>query len=436
MKEILNSIKESISSIIEKITDLFSNFMHDNRKRRLLIIIIAALIIILITIFVITTRIQRKRNLTCQNLREKIILKADEYVERKELKPTLNGEQLVVSLRDLDEIVFEDNYVNGTVTYTKYNDSYIKTVNIANAEYCNTKKFGKVTNEYKENKNVKVNVTFNYRSVDHYKSKWSNYIPSFELMEEETMGVYLPLDSKDLPTIPDNAVITSYDIEKLIYYSYRDKRWKWYKNNIDYSDYSSTKPDGYTYKDEATKTKTDPTEWSIDYPEVFDYRHIQTKTGYRWFYMDGKEKVYWEDGKYSVDSPGEQYEKDKNAKAKMYSYQDDQWRWYNGPTKRSYSGLSSTRPSNFNYKDDSTLTFTDWSSYKPTSSLTSENEAYREERTDIHTRFLINYDIYSFEKSQSNVSQEKLENILGQSYEEIAANKDIKVEVYFTFQYE
>lgn len=436
MNEIFNSIAESIRSVVSNVTEWFSNFIHDNRKRRLSTIILVALIIIAVTTIIIIVSVGNKRRLTCENLRAKVITKADDYAQRKDLYPVLNGDQVTISLRDLDQIVFNDNYVNGTVTFTKYNDTYIKTVNISNAEYCNTKTFGKETDKYNENKNAKVNVTFNYRKVDHYKSKWSSYIPSDGLSTEKTLGVNLPIDSKKLPTIPNNAIITKYDIEEKPYYSYRDMQWKWYKYDIDYSAYSSTQRDGYTKKDEATKRQTEPTEYSIDYPEVKEFRHITTKTGYRWYYMDGKEKVYWENGKYSIESPGEQYEKDKNASAKMYSYYDDEWRWYNGDTKRSYSGYYSTMPKNYNYKDEATFRYTSWTSYKDTSSLTNENKNYREQRTDIHTRFLINYEIHGTEVSQTRVSLNQLESILGQSYEELDENENIKVEVYFTFQYE
>ena len=88
--------------------------------------------------------------------------------------------------------------------------------------------------------------------------------------------------------------------ETKTYYSYRDKKWKWYKNDIKYSDYSSTQPAGYKNKDKATLKNTELSEWSLDYPEEFEYRHISTKTGYQWYKKEGKEKVYWENGKYLI----------------------------------------------------------------------------------------------------------------------------------------
>ena len=391
--------------------------------------------ILLILIFIITTIINGKKTRTCNSLRNDIIASMDGYVEENNLLPKLNGTSVTLDISNGGkEFTMKKNKVTGTITYTNYNGEYVKTVNLNNAKYCTTEDFGKETDKYNENKNMKVNVYFNYNNVESFNSKWTDYIASADVSKEETNGVFLPLDEKDLPKIPSNAIITEYVTETKTYYSYRDKKWKWYKNDIKYSNYSSTQPYGYTNKDEATMTKSEPSEWSLNYPEVYDYRTISTKTGYQWYYMDKKEKVYWENGKYSIESPGKEYKKDNDTAAKMYSYTDKMWRWYNGDTKRGYSSLNSKKPSGYNYKDDTTLTYTSWSSFKDTSSLNSDNKSYREEQTDLRTRYLIKYDIYYEELLDKPVSLEELENILGKSYEEILNDKTLHVNVTFKFQ--
>ena len=68
--------------------------------------------------------------------------------------------------------------------------------------------------------------------------------------------------------------------------------------------------------------------------------------------------------------------------------------------------------------------------------LTNENKSYREQRTDIRTRYLIKYDIHYENMLEQPVSLEELENILGKSYEEILNDKSINVNVTFKFQTE
>lgn len=422
---------------MEKIKEIFSKIKISNLAKKNIKGFLIIIFIILFSYFVISSFIKGSRNKTCNNLRQEIFSKTDLYFNEFNLLPTLNGDSITINLNDLnDTIVFKDYAVTGTVTYTKYNDSYIKSVNIDNAGYCNTKEFGKETDKYDENKNVEVVTYYNYYEVDSYNSKWSEWYPSEDINTTETNGVLLPLDEDDLPYIPNNAVVTEYVRETKTYYSYRDKQWRFYKNNIKYSDYSSTKPKGYTNKDGDTKTTTDPTDWSLDYPEVFDYRHIKQQTGYRWYYMDGENKIYWNNGEYSVTSPGEEYEKDKENTVKMYSYYDDIWRWYNGDTRRIYSSYASTIPNGYKYKDETTLRYTDWSRFTDESKINSSNKTYREERTDTYSRYLIKYDIYSLPMLDNYVSLEELENILGKSYEEINNDKSLKVDVIFKFKYE
>lgn len=423
---------------MDKIKEMFSNIKISNVSKKNIRGVLIIVFVILVSYFVISSVITGNRNRTCQNLRNEVIAATDMYMSENDLLPNLNGTSETVYLNDLqDSIIFKDYAVTGTVTYTKYNDQYIKTVELDNADYCTTKEFKKESTEYDNTKNVKVETTFNYVTVNSYNSKWTAWYPSEYISEEETDGVLLPLDEKRLPSIPSNAVITEYVRETKTYYSYRDKRWRWYRNNVKYSDFSSEKPKGYTTKDTSFSMSTEATAWSLDYPEEKDYRHIRSTTGYRWYYLDeNEEKVYWNNGEYSPESPGDEYVKDTEFKAPMYSYTDDLWRWYNGKTKRVYSSYSSTKPDTYNYKDAETLTYTNWSRFDDESTLNKSNKSYREERTDTYSRYLIKYDIYDYPVLDSYVSLDELESILGKSYEEINEDKSLKVQVNFTFYYE
>ena len=419
-----------MNNVLSKIKN--NNLMKKNLKGFLIIIFI-----ILVLYFIIFSIINGTRKRTCNELRNDIIKQADIYFDQNNLLPNYNGEQNVINLNELDNsIIFKDYAVTGTITYTKYNDQIIKTLNISNAGYCNTKDFGKETDEYKEDKNVEVVTYYNYSSVETYNSKWSNWYPSEDINTEETNGVLLPIDEDKLPSIPKNAVVNEYVRETKTYYSYRDKKWRFYKNNIDYSDYSSTQPKGYQYKDTATLKKSESSDWSLNYPTTYDYRHITQKTGYRWYYLEEENKIYWNNGEYSVDSPGENYIKDNQNSALMYSYYDDTWRWYNGDTKRIYSSLSSTMPSGYKYKDETTLTYTNWSSFKDESSITADNKNYREEKTDTYSRYMIKYDIYSLPMLNDYVTKEELEDILGKSLQEINNDETLHLNVLFKFKYE
>lgn len=413
------------------------NIANDPRLKRKIKTIGIIIVVVLLLFIIISGLIKRSHNKTCSSLRKEIIDLADIYVDNKNLLPTLNGSSISVELAELSrDVKFKKNQVLGTVTYTKYNDDYIKTVEITNAGYCTTKAFDKEKDKYDSNKNVKVEVTFNYYDVDSYKSNWTSWMPSENISEEETDGVLLPTDLKRLPSIPKQAVNLKYIRETKTYYSYHDKQWKWYKNDIKYSEYSSEQPKEYSTKDPATAIVTDPTEWSLDYPEVHDYRRIQTNTGYRWYYEENGNKIYWESGKYSPTSPGTEYKKESETSVRMYSYTDTKWRWYNGKTSRAYSSYNQTKPNGYNYKDSDLYRYTNWSSFTDKSSINSSNKDYREEKTDTYSRYLIEYQIYSLAKLDQNVDLYELEAKTGMTYEELLNDKTKDVQVNFRFLYE
>ena len=168
------------------------------RKKKLVRIILIILFVVLLAIFIITSVVKGNRKRECNSLREKIIANADLYLANKDLLPTLNGTSVTIDLANIDEVVFKDEYVIGSITYTKYNDTYVKTLDISNASYCDTKEFKKEA-DYDENKNAKVEVSFNYYKVDSYNSQWTNYLASEYINTTETDGVLLPINSKYLP---------------------------------------------------------------------------------------------------------------------------------------------------------------------------------------------------------------------------------------------
>ena len=425
-------------TLTEKIKEFFSKFKINRLNKKLIRGVLIIVFVILVSYFIISSIITGNHNRTCNELREEILAATDIYMSENNLLPTLNGTSSTMALSDLyNSIIFKDYAVTGTVTYTKYNDEYVKTIELDNADFCTTKEFNEESSEYDSSKNAKVEVTFNYVTVDSYNSKWTDWYPSEYISTEETNGVLLPLDEDRLPDIPNGAIITEYVRETDTYYSYRDKRWRWYKNNVKYSDFSSEKPKGYTTKDTSVTLSSEATPWSLDYPEEKDYRHIKRTTGYRWYYLnENEEKIYWNNGEYSPESPGEEYQKDTELKATMYSYTDDMWRWYNGDTKRIYSSYSSTKPKNYNYKDSETLTYSNWSKYYEESHLDSSNKSYREERTDIYSRYLIKYDIQSYPILENYVSLGELEVAVGKSYEQINEDDSLQVLVNFKFYYE
>ena len=354
-------------------------------KRKILIIMI-----VLSTVLVFISNYKHQQFINC------IIDKADNYVNEQGILPYLNGTQLTIYLEDITN-------VKGTITYTKYNDEIIKTVEIGKHKYKKEK------SSYNKRKNTKVNVYFNYRLITTYTSKYTTYLPPDSIITFD---------------IPKEAEIIEYMKEDKAYYSYRDKKWKWYKNDVVYSEYSASKPDGYNYKDEATKIYSPLSKWSLNYPEEYAYRHILSQTGYKWY----NDKIYWNHGAYSVVQPSIEYYKKESAI--MYAYYDDMYKWYKD-TKRIYSYYSSIKPTGYNYKDNDTLIYTDWSNY---TDVKPSKEDYREIKEEIYTRYAAIYELYSEPILNNPITLEELEKHFNKTYEEILNDNNIKLEVIFKFQ--
>ena len=104
-------------------------------------LLIFAFIIIVVFVFIKGT-INRKHNKVCNGIKDEIIQITDSYLESNNLYPKLNGEAITLELSNMtDTVTFKKKTVEGSVTYTKYGNEYVKTFNLANASYCTTKGF-------------------------------------------------------------------------------------------------------------------------------------------------------------------------------------------------------------------------------------------------------------------------------------------------------
>lgn len=396
-------------------------------------------VIILVTVIVVLIISNSNKKKTCNELYSSLKQEVMNYVKFNNLIPTINGDYVLINLDNLSNKLYVGNKVcSGNAKYTKKDDEYIITYNISGCNRCDTKenKWSRFSTNYNKTKeNIDVVATFNYTNVSYYDTKWSNWYASEKISKEATNGVYLPIDEKLLPNVPTGGIIDEIIKEDETRYSYRDKKWKWYKNPYaDYSDFSSTVPNGYENKDLATQIKTENTDWSMDYPEVKDYRVISTKTGYRWYKEEGKEKVYWKNGAYYPTAPSEEYKKDNNASVPMYSYYDKMWRWYN-KEMRCYTGYNSEGSKTFSYKDSALYMYTGWSTYSTESKLNSANKSYREEKTDTYSRYLIKYKIKSMPILKEYLTKEDFEKQTGMTLKEIEQSKNYDLDVKFKYRY-
>ena len=414
--------------------DKMERFLIKNRKKFYVGIgvLIAIVILVIITSCSINGAVNKLRDETF----DKIDSLAYSYAETNNLLPIYNGESVTIELSSLAEVKYKDSTCTGSIKYTKYNDKYVKTYYLENCGRCDSKDFGKETSKYNSNsKNVEVVTYYNYYDVSTNYTKWTDWIPFEKIDTEATDGVLLPSDKKKIPDTPKAATDLVIEKEDSVFYRYRDKKWKWYKNKkASYSDFSSTAPDGYPNKDTTTTRSTEPTEWSLSYPDVYDYRTINVKTGYRWYKVVDDEKVYWQDGDYAVEAPSEEYKKDTSINARMYNYVDKQWRFYK-TTKRGYSFFSSTKPQNYPYKDTELFTYSNWSTWSQSSSIDNSNSSYREEMTNVNSRYRVKYNILSLIKLDDYVTKQELETSLGRSMVELMQDPSLKIDIKFKFKY-
>lgn len=432
-------VSEMYKKILESFQAFFKNVGREISNNKQVFVKIAVIVIPIVAIIIILNLIiSGVRNSKCYDVRKKIGDYVDSYVMSNNLWPTINGDNVVIDLENVEKVEFKDEVCTGTVKITKVNDDYIKTFYLENCSYCSAGDFGREKNEYDDRLNAEVVVYINYYNVTNNNSRWSDYIPFEEISTEETDGVLLPLNEKDLPKISEEAIISEIIKEDKVFYSYRDKRWLWYKNNNnDYSDFSSEQPEGYSKKDTRTEIRTEYTEWSIDYPEVKDYRVIFTDTGYRWYKKgeDG-EKIWWNNGEYYPEEPEEGYTRDNESKITMYRYYDKLWRWYNGESRGYSSSQTSTPPSSLHkYRDEGITSYSNWSAYKTASSVTDENAYYREEVTNVHSRYMIKYKIRTFLVLKKALERSEFEETVGRTLEEMTEDETIDLDISFKYRY-
>lgn len=404
----------------------------------------------IVTIFFIYGLVQKtKKDNQCNKLEQDIIDEGYKYAKKNKLLPSIKGESVTIKLKDFvkesslneDDLNSFEESCDATVTYTNYNGKYVKSINITGCGYCASnirykKKTGE-TSKYDSRKHVvEVTTTYNYFTKESYYTDYTNYYPSekINMKKSKKYGIYMPLDENIIPNIPDDGHIVTIEQDTKTYYRYRNKRWLYYRNNAaNYSAYSSEKPNGYANKDSATMRYTEYSAWSLNYPDKKTYRHIEKRVGYRWYYKDGNKKVYYNNGEYTVDMPSEKYNK-KGSSANMYRYRDEEWRWYNG-TSRGYCGKSSTGSRNCIYRDEETLSYSDWSRWQDISTLSAENNSYREEEKDIYSRYRVKYDIYSYPILDNYGTKEELEQKAGKTIAQMSQDPHIEIDYKYTFKY-
>ncbi len=426
-------------------------------QRKALIILAAIILGITIIVFTVTTINTANKNKTCNSIEEAYEKGAIRYLEDNNMMPAVETEEVTVD----GEMLIKENYVSesditidesrstATVVITKYfvDDKqkdeeleYLKRVELSNASYCSTEErysdYKTSSKLPKGNVLVEIEPKYNYYETTTYQTEWTKYYEPDEINTEkdDEFGIKLPLNEKAIPDVPSPGITTFIEQEDKTYYSYVDTKWKFYKNNNnDYSEYVTEQPAGFANKDKSSIKVGEWTEYSLDYPEVKDYRDIRSKTGYRWFYKEDGEKVYWNNGAYSVEQPGDKYT-EKEEKATVYSYRDDYYRWYNGEA-RQYSSYTSTAPRNYVYVDLENSTKTNQSSWRDINYGTEENASYREVFTQIRSRYRVHYEVYSFLILDEYVDKTEFEKITNTSYRDFYNKENIEVDVEYTYKY-
>lgn len=408
--------------------------------------VFGTLLPIIIIVFIVMAVVQ---NNNCTQIYDTLKTTSLNYAKDQGTLPTIEGEYVNVRLDDLyDEEYLSSTSTNnslcsGSVKITKYKDEYVYTIDVKNCGECSVnKKYGAWSSEQSSYPSGKAIVDvipyYNYYDREVSTTSWSNYYDDSELSDETSeYGIRLPLDETTLPSIPKEGTITNIENDTTYYYRYRDRRWKWYDIEGDYSDFSSEQPANYANKDENTEQYTDWSEYSLNYPEEKDYRTIQSATGYKFYYLNDKnEKIYYNSGKYSArdDVNTTKYNRTEQETATLYRYRDKQWRWYNG-TKRRYSTLTSSQPTGLPYKDIETETLGNPTSWDEKSHVTSENQEYRVEERKIMTRFRVEYEILSLKVLKNPLNRKDFENKVKMTVQEFYSNKNYKLEVTYKFKY-
>lgn len=401
-------------------------------------------IIIIIIIIVLVTL-----NLDCQKVYKAIKEKSLSYIKDQGTVPAIEGENVTVRLDDLytngylSSTETKNNKCSGTVKITKYKKDYIYTIDARNCSSCSTNRkysvWSKESTVYPSGKAI-VDVVpyYNYYDREVSTTKWSDYYDNDELSDETSKyGIKLPLDTSKLPEIPKEAKLVNIENDTTYYYRYRDRSWKWYDIEGDYSDFFSEQPQGYANKDEDSSRYTKWTKYSLDYPEEKSYRTITSTTGYKFYYLNNKgKKIYFNSGKYSArdDVNTKKYNRIESETAKLYRYRDKQWRWYNG-TKRRYSALRTTPQQKLVIKDKETETLSEPTNWIANSKSDATNQEFRVEERKLMTRFRQKYEILSLKVLKEPINKEAFEKKVRMSIPSFAYNENYKMEVTYKFKY-
>lgn len=379
----------------------------------------------------------------CNSIEDRVLEFAYDYANGNNLLNLNEGDSVSISLDD----VYNNGYPTlsngstclGSVKFTLAEGKIIKTFDITGCSYCSTDKrynsSWSKSDSLVNRRLVDVDVFYNYYNAETFYTGWTNFYPSSDINTSvnEQYGVMLPIDLNKLPSVPSTSEVLKYDVEYSTYYSYRDQTWLWYKNiNNDYSnDFYSEKPSNYSYKDDSTLRYTAWTDWSLNYPDEKSYREIKSSTGYRWYYEDdNKNRYYWNGGAYSVNKP-EGYSL-SDSSAKMYSYRDKVWKWYNGEKRNYCSGFSSVASYGCIYKDGSISSYTKWSNW---SSNVPEKKSYRVIDSDIYYRYRAFYRDNSFLVLNSYVSRDEFEDYISMSLDEFRLDNTKKISYKYTYLY-
>ena len=410
--------------------------------------LIGTIIPLIIICFIIYTAYQNSK---CSKIYEHIKTSTLKYLEDENKIPTIEGENTTISIGKL----YNDDYLTtydtdnmkctGTIKTTKYKKDYIYTLNLTSCNTCSVTKYKNWSAELNylpANKPI-VDVVpyYNYYERQTVVTDWSKYYEQKELEKKVSKyGIKLPKEKEniesELPALPEEAKIAEVQNEESYMYRYKDKEWKWYDIKGDYSGYSSEKPNGYANKDEESRVYTKWTKYSLTHPSEQEYREILKTIGYQYYYEKNGKKIYANNKNYvaAEDIDQNKYPLHEEDGVEMYSYRDAKWRWYNGQ-KRHYSNPSSTKPADYNFKDEETMIETKYGDWKQTSSLNDANKEYRTEQRKLVTRFRYIYEILSDPVLKKPVTKNLFVDKVGKTIPEFITDENYKIEVSYKFKY-
>ena len=431
----------------EYVTSTGEAINKEEKNKKILIhygIIIGVIVFTLIIYFIGRSLVRRNY---CQTIINKVTSTSMNYFKKNKELPENGGDFVVLDLSKLieeklltnEDITVNKKIANGTIKITKVEEDYIATVLLTDCDYCDSsnKNWSKETNKKPKSGIIDPIAYYNYYRVEKNYSSWTSWIENKRIKPDvdKKYKLRLPIDGL-LPVIPNDAKIDSIEQETKEYYRYRDKKWKFYDIVGDYTNYfSSEKPEGYENFDKSTMRYTDWSNYTLAYPEAKSYRTVNTKVAYKWYYMKDGKKVYYKSGEYAVQNPDkDKYIHDKETgSTKMYSYRDQEWRWYNGKQRR-YSSFSVSPVRSYAYRDDGLIEYSSWSNYTDYSRLTADTTSYREEETDTRYRYRIRYYVETFKVLNKDITIKELEGNLNQTIDEIMLRDDIKVNVTYKYR--